>query len=275
MAVLPLWPADRRPGAGRAGPRRSPLAGAILSAGFFPPAGLREPLERHRHSVLNHLVREKRAERYMARLDTLASALSTSEDSITFDTWASRSLSYDESRRPEVPDRSTPRDAPVYAQATWTNAENSSPTGQTCRRTKASGNSAGTTTRAGTSPSTSPATTPGCPRNPAGHCRPQDAHRAQTKRRRKMTSRRQATYNRFPCINHSNLVDRPSTEENFQSTFQQPAALRPKTDPKIGCHWGTNHALTTPGRGCYTAHQETFRWATNRERRCQTHKKGS
>ena len=84
--------------------------------GFFPPAGLREPLERHRHSVLNHLVREKRAERYMARLDTLASALSTTEDPITFDTWASHYLSYDESRRPEVPDRSTPRDAPVYAQ---------------------------------------------------------------------------------------------------------------------------------------------------------------
>ena len=84
--------------------------------GFFPLAGLREPLERHRHSVLNHLVREKRAERYMARLDSLASALSNSEDEITFDTWASRSLSYDESRRPEVPDRSTPKDAPLYAQ---------------------------------------------------------------------------------------------------------------------------------------------------------------
>ena len=83
---------------------------------FFPAAGLREPLERHRHSVLNHLVREKRAERYLARLDSLASALSTSEDEITFDTWASHYLSYDESRKPEVPDRSTPRDAPLYAQ---------------------------------------------------------------------------------------------------------------------------------------------------------------
>ena len=84
--------------------------------GFSPPAGLREPLERHRHSVLNFLTRRDRAATYMARLNWLASALSNTEDSITFDTWASRSLSYDESRKPEVPDRSTPRDAPVYAQ---------------------------------------------------------------------------------------------------------------------------------------------------------------
>ena len=61
-------------------------------------------------------MREKRAERYLARLDSLASALSTSEDEITFDTWASHYLSYDESRKPEVPDRPTPRDAPLYAQ---------------------------------------------------------------------------------------------------------------------------------------------------------------
>ena len=53
---------------------------------FFPAAGLREPLERHRHSVLNYLVRQKRAERYMACLDSLASALSNSEEEITFDT---------------------------------------------------------------------------------------------------------------------------------------------------------------------------------------------
>ena len=84
--------------------------------GFFSLAGLREPLERHRHSVLNHLVREKRAERYIARLDSLASALCNTDDITTFDTWAANYLSYDESRRPEVPDRSTPRDAPLYAQ---------------------------------------------------------------------------------------------------------------------------------------------------------------
>ena len=84
--------------------------------GFLPLAGLREPLERHRHSVLNDLLRQRRAERYMARLDSLASALSTTDDTITFDTWASQYLSYDKSRRPEVPDRSTPRDAPLYAQ---------------------------------------------------------------------------------------------------------------------------------------------------------------
>ena len=84
--------------------------------GFLPAAGLREPLERHRHSVLNDLMRQRRAQRYTARLDSLASALSNSEEETTFDTWASHYLSYDESRRPEVPDRSTPRDAPLYAQ---------------------------------------------------------------------------------------------------------------------------------------------------------------
>ena len=45
-----------------------------------------------------------------------ASALDSSEDEITLDTWASRYLSYDQSRKPEVPDRSTPKDAPLYAQ---------------------------------------------------------------------------------------------------------------------------------------------------------------
>ena len=54
--------------------------------GFFPAAGLREPLERHRLSVLNDLLRQARAERYLARLDWLANALSNSEDEITFDT---------------------------------------------------------------------------------------------------------------------------------------------------------------------------------------------
>ena len=83
--------------------------------GFFPLAGLREPLERHRHSVLNYLTRRDRAATYMARLNWLASALDSSDETITFDTWASHYLSYDERRRPEVPDRSTPRDAPLYA----------------------------------------------------------------------------------------------------------------------------------------------------------------
>ena len=84
--------------------------------GFFPAAGLREPLARHRHSVLNYLVRQKREERYIARLDSLASALSNTDDTITFDTWAGHYLSYDESRKPDIPERSTPKDAPLYAQ---------------------------------------------------------------------------------------------------------------------------------------------------------------
>ena len=84
--------------------------------GFFPAAGLREPLERHQHSVLNYLTRRDRAATYIARLDWLASALETTGDSRTFDTWASRYLSYNKDQKPEVPERSTPQDAPLYAQ---------------------------------------------------------------------------------------------------------------------------------------------------------------
>ena len=52
----------------------------------------------------------------MARLNWLTSALETEDDSATFDSWASRYLSYDESRKPELPASSTPKDAPLYAQ---------------------------------------------------------------------------------------------------------------------------------------------------------------
>ena len=95
-------------------------------------------------------MREKRAERYIARLDSLTSALSNSDDEITFDTWASHYLSYDESRRPEVPDRSTPIDAPLYAQGYLDERRELQPNRPPCRKTRASGSSAGTTTRAGT-----------------------------------------------------------------------------------------------------------------------------
>ena len=84
--------------------------------GFFPAAGLREPLERHRQSVLNYLTRRNRAATYLARLDWLASALDNTENSITFDTWASRYLSYNKDQRPEDLEHSTPKDAPLYAQ---------------------------------------------------------------------------------------------------------------------------------------------------------------
>ena len=77
--------------------------------GFFPAAGLREPLERHRHSVLNYLTRRDRAATYLARLDWLASALDSTEDTITFDTWASHYLSYNKDQKPDVPERSTPK----------------------------------------------------------------------------------------------------------------------------------------------------------------------
>ena len=135
--------------------------------GFFPLAGLREPLERHRHSVLNYLTRRDRAATYMARLNWLASALDSSDETITFNTWASQCLSYDERRRPEVPDRSTRKTLRYTPRAAWTNAGSYSPAGKHCRRTRASGSPAGTTTRAGTSPSTSPATTPGCRQEPS------------------------------------------------------------------------------------------------------------
>ena len=120
--------------------------------GFFPAVGLREPLERHRHSVLNYLVRQERSERYLASLDWLATTLSNSEDEITFDTWCSHYLSYDESRKPEVPDRSTPRDAPLYAQGYLEERIDSTPAGRNFRETRTSGSSAGTTTRASCSP---------------------------------------------------------------------------------------------------------------------------
>ena len=84
--------------------------------GFFPAGGLREPLERHRHSVLQFLYRRGRAKNYIARLNSLATALENGDDSTSFDSWCSRYLSYDESRKPEVPARSTPKDAPIYAQ---------------------------------------------------------------------------------------------------------------------------------------------------------------
>ncbi len=84
--------------------------------GFFPAAGLGEPLQRHRHSVLNFLDRRGRADRYLARLNSLASALENGDDSTSFDSWCGRYLSYDESRKPVVPARPTPTDAPLYAQ---------------------------------------------------------------------------------------------------------------------------------------------------------------
>ena len=57
-----------------------------------------------------------RANHYVARLNWLASALKKDDDSATFDSWCSHYLSYDESRKPELPAMSTPKDAPLYAQ---------------------------------------------------------------------------------------------------------------------------------------------------------------
>ena len=88
--------------------------------GFLPRVGLREPLRKHMQSVLPFLERRERAERYVDRLNSLANALQKSEeppqDPASFDTWCTRYLSHDRSTKPELPLKSTPRDAPLYAQ---------------------------------------------------------------------------------------------------------------------------------------------------------------
>ena len=71
-------------------------------------------------SVLPFLERRGRADRYLARLNSLANALQNSEepapDSASFGSWCTRYLSHDRSPKPELPLKSTPRDAPLYAQ---------------------------------------------------------------------------------------------------------------------------------------------------------------
>ena len=88
--------------------------------GFLPWVGLREPLRNHLQSVLPFLERRGRSERYLARLNSLVNALQNSEepppDPASFDTWCYRYLSHDLSPKPELPHKSTPRDAPLYAQ---------------------------------------------------------------------------------------------------------------------------------------------------------------
>ena len=88
--------------------------------GFLPWVGLREPLRKHMQSVLPFLERRGRAERYIAQLNSLANALQNSEepaqDPESFDSWCYRYLSHDRSPKPELPLKSTPREAPLYAQ---------------------------------------------------------------------------------------------------------------------------------------------------------------
>ena len=88
--------------------------------GFLPWVGLRDPLRNHLQSVLPFLERRGRADRYIAQLNSLANALeNTGEpppDPASFDSWCTRYLSHDRSPKPELPLKSTPRDAPLYAQ---------------------------------------------------------------------------------------------------------------------------------------------------------------
>ena len=124
--------------------------------GFLPWVGLREPLRNHLQSVLPFLERRERAERYLARLNSLANALQNSPepDPASFNSWCTRYLSHDRSPKPELPHRSTPRARRCTPRATWLNARPSSPSAHRCQETRTSFSSAGTTTRAGCSPGT-------------------------------------------------------------------------------------------------------------------------
>ena len=88
--------------------------------GFFPWVGLTGPLQKHRQSVLPFLTRQGRTQRYVNRLNALATALQPTADQQerfpTFDSWSSGYLSDCEDRRPQLPATSTPRDASHYAQ---------------------------------------------------------------------------------------------------------------------------------------------------------------
>ena len=88
--------------------------------GFLPWVGLREPLRKHLQSVLPFLERRGSSDRYLAQINSLANTLQNSEeppqDPESFNSWCTRYLSHDRSRKPELPHNSTPRDAPLYAQ---------------------------------------------------------------------------------------------------------------------------------------------------------------
>ena len=88
--------------------------------GFLPWVGLREPLRNHLQSVLPFLERRGRADNYLARLNSLANALQNTEeptpDPASFNSWCTSCLSHDRSPKPELPLKSTPWDAPLYAQ---------------------------------------------------------------------------------------------------------------------------------------------------------------
>ena len=88
--------------------------------GFLPWVGLRETLRKPLQSVLPFLERRERAERYITQLNSPANALQNSAepppDPASFDTWCIRYLSHDRSPKPELPHKSTSRDAPLYAQ---------------------------------------------------------------------------------------------------------------------------------------------------------------
>ena len=88
--------------------------------GFLPWVGLREPLREPLQSVLPFLERRGRSDSYLAQLNSLANALQNTgeppQDSASFGSWCTRYLSHDRSPKPELPLKSMPRDAPLYAQ---------------------------------------------------------------------------------------------------------------------------------------------------------------
>ena len=89
------------------------------SFGFLPRAGLNEPLQKHRQSVLPHLERKGTAAVYTATLDHLAMALQESTggkaEFATFNAWASQVASDNQSEA-LLPGDPTPEDAVLYAE---------------------------------------------------------------------------------------------------------------------------------------------------------------
>ena len=124
-AVLPIRPVDRRPGTGRPGPRTDSLAGALLPQGLpalgrSPRAPAKTPAVRPALPGTPGTLRQlpcppqlagQRPGQRPAKLRRTSTGLSKLRYS-----WCTRYLSHDRSPKPELPLKSTPRDAPLYAQ---------------------------------------------------------------------------------------------------------------------------------------------------------------
>ena len=91
------------------------------SYGLIPRAGLRDPLQKHKQSVLPDLERNGRAALYKETLDSLAQDLQElvgfDEPGRSFESWASQVLKdHGDQEDSALPDSSDPADALAYAQ---------------------------------------------------------------------------------------------------------------------------------------------------------------